>query len=1287
MEWRGDFSLEFLNLDCLLNSFPGNLEVQQVLGDIDEKIKKNTSCVEQCLKELQLELNETCSDELLQDTTSFLQWLNNHDFSSTKFSSTHQGELIKFLQTLQRLLKNEQNQEETILQFLLELSKQCGVLFPCTPSGASFDFVSSSSIHGIEDDTAVDVHCIWDDIRLHLRRYLVHQLQSNQETKTGTLQHQLQFKIQCLQHLLFLYPESEVLVKYQKMQNKLVSDLLQKCAQGKSDEMNFEKIVHNYKSSIPAFCAMIKEDLHILSGITDPSSVLKFINETYLDTFTEEITFVLHILCELQLKEKALHAIKTSKNSKKNRGMVQVGVAEEHSRKGMNQCLTLHQLKCLSQLIKSFLLMEENIEELSSGLLLVCMSENKSIQGVLKNENESSEFPEHILKVKKSTMLEFGWRNVFKDLSPSVAYSLIIAVEDFSSKILEREQNEQSSATYYMMCLVNVQNMNESWRVVHEKEQPKQISKFCSDIMEVLDMLLPLALACTVEFFQEIRANFIEACNKVATALLTRLEERSKDVPTRAPLQNLYIILSTAVHIYQRFKMYQNEMKVDSGKPLFLALLQQYKELISILQFQVTNYCIQVCVTSILQDAESHYWDDNKAFYEGERCSFSIHMWHYFCYALQHDLWTVLSPELAQEILTEVLEESLALLACRYFQAQPSYKRTPQIRTDVTAILMTCENMLWSVCGSPQELLDPHKDRNPRIYNIHRYCNNLLAAALVLTSPLENLYKTVQSIFDDLSSDILEQAVYQPLHWLSVISEFSSSLLKTPSAGEMTTQGHLKLLLSQPYCNWNLLLRTLLHHDCLLVKILLRSFKSELSKSNEQSTCLDMKENNEINLAEAIFTVLSYCTLSPKSLGDALQNYMEKEHIWDFLHNISVSSCSESEPEVVKCLKSTLINSVNGTVKEVISLMHSWEASEKYGTYLPNKTVPERLLSTVPKEWNYIYKDVKTEESGKCFTRLAAQVLSIVISKLPSVIACLPSPIKYFFLISDKKIPEKFIESEKYGFLVKTLIIIICQIFEDGNITELLTGAILDRWSKEKLSLVCICLETIIGKKKKNPKQVIHKIIQSIEQEKPNWIEKQLLKAKKLSTECTITTAKDSRNSEEETIELELTEQKINMMALDICHKPGGSEYLRQIYHIIQLNEDYLNEQLSYDGTSEEDPANIRHLCLMLRSKEQPVFDPFQVHHWYCTNVLKKCAINEWKWDWSDMLPSYLGQNRITFGTLLAHRKMKAVCWAHHQCRKQMGDERERNSERRRQSNARRITKKLSHTTFSYFRR
>ncbi|XP_060617770.2 uncharacterized protein KIAA0825 homolog [Anolis sagrei] len=1252
MEWGGEYSLDSSNLDCLLNILPGELEFQQILGDIDEKIKKNTSSIEQCLKELQQEINETCSDELLQDTSDCLEWLNNCSFSSIKPLSTPRGELIRFLQTLQNLLKNEQNQEEIILHFLLDLSSQCGVLFPCTPSGASFEFTSSTSLHGVEDDSTVDVQCIWNDVRLHLRRFLVSQLQNHQETSNGALQQRLQLKIQCLQQLLFLYPESEVLDKYQKMQNKLVSDLLQKCVLESSGETNFEKMVHGYESSIPVLCAMIKEDLCILNGIIEPSSTVKFINETYLDTITEEMTILLETLCELQFKENALHGAKSNKSSKKHRGTAHVGVAQEYSRKGRNFCLTLHQLRCLSQLINLFLLMEEKVEELSSEMLLLsCFSESKNVQGVLKKAggelligesrvNETSALSEQLLQVKKTTMLEFGWRNAFNNLSSSVAHCITIAVEDFSSKILQQEQNEQASVSCYAIFRVNVQHMKESWGIIHEDERPKQISKFCSDIMEELDTLLPLALACKDESLQEIRADFVESCCKVATAVLTRLEERSKDIPSRAPLQNLYTILSTAVHVYQHFKMYDSLMKETSRKPLFLVPLQQYDELINLLQFQVTNYCIRVCSTSILQDAESHYWDDNKAFYEGERCSFSVQMWHYFCCALHHDLWTVLPPALAQEILKEVLEKSLALLACRYFQAQPSYKRTPQIRIDVTAILMTCEKMLWSVCGSVKELLSPHKDRNPHISKIHSHCNNLLAAAVILTTPLENLYKTFQNNSSDtLPSGFVEPTVYQPLYWISGITQFCSSLLKTPSAKGMAAQGQLKLLLSQPYCNWNLLLETLLHRDCLLLKILLRSSKSDLPESGEQSPCINQTCSRKPSLTEAIFTVLSYCTLSPKSLGNVLQNYMEKEQMWDYLHNISVSSCGESEPEVIRCLKRTLIDSVKGIVKQIISLMHSWEATENYGTYQHKQIVPESLLKTVPKEWNYTPREMKRKESGKCFTRLAAHAISIVISKLPTVIACLPPPIKYFFFLSEKKMPKNFIESKKAGLLVWILIVIICRIFEDGNTTEHLTGTTLDRWSKEKLNLVRICLESIIGKKKSSPKQVTHKIIQSIEQQRPNWIENQLLKARKLSIDCIVTTAEDDRNLEEEAIELELTEQKINMMVLDICHKPGGSEYLRQIYHIIQLNEEYLNEQLFNEGSSEDGTASIRPLNLTLRSKEvQSGFDPFQVHYSYCTNVLEKFTIAEWKWDWSHLLPSYLGLSRMTFGALLAHR-------------------------------------------------
>uniref|UniRef100_A0A8C8VJB2 KIAA0825 n=1 Tax=Pelusios castaneus TaxID=367368 RepID=A0A8C8VJB2_9SAUR len=324
MEWGGEYSLDSSNLDCLLNILPGDLEFQQILSDIDEKIKKNSASVEQCLKDLQSEVNETCADELLQNTTDCLHWLNNCSFSSLKPSSTPHGELIEFLKTLQSLLRNEQNQEEMILHFLLDLSSQCGVSFPCTPSGISFELTSRASLHAIEDDSSMTIKSVWDDVRLHLRRFIVNKLQRPRETNTGTLKQQMQFKTQCIQQLLFLYPESEVLSKYQNMQNKLVSELLQNCVLSSCGETNFDKVVHGYQSSIPTLCTMIKEDLYILSGTIDPSSTLTFINETYLDTITEEITILLERLCELQFKENALHIIKTNKISKKHRGTVHV---------------------------------------------------------------------------------------------------------------------------------------------------------------------------------------------------------------------------------------------------------------------------------------------------------------------------------------------------------------------------------------------------------------------------------------------------------------------------------------------------------------------------------------------------------------------------------------------------------------------------------------------------------------------------------------------------------------------------------------------------------------------------------------------------------------------------------------------------------------------------------------------------------------------------------------------------------------------------------------------------
>lgn len=84
--------------------------------------------------------------------------------------------------------------------------------------------------------------------------------------------------------------------------------------------------------------------------------------------------------------------------------------------------------------------------------------------------------------------------------------------------------------------------------------------------MEKLDAMLPLALACRDDSPQEIRGSLVEACCKVATAVLERLRERGTEVPSRAPLKNLHIILSSAAYVSQWFMHYDNLMKETAKK-------------------------------------------------------------------------------------------------------------------------------------------------------------------------------------------------------------------------------------------------------------------------------------------------------------------------------------------------------------------------------------------------------------------------------------------------------------------------------------------------------------------------------------------------------------------------------------------------------------------------------------------------------------------------------------------------------------------------------------------------
>lgn len=58
-----------------------------------------------------------------------------------------------------------------------------------------------------------------------------------------------------------------------------------------------------------------------------------------------------------------------------------------------------------------------------------------------------------------------------------MAHCITTAIEDFSTKILQQEQNERTLTVIHAMNLVNVWEVWQDSHVVPEEEQPKKIAK------------------------------------------------------------------------------------------------------------------------------------------------------------------------------------------------------------------------------------------------------------------------------------------------------------------------------------------------------------------------------------------------------------------------------------------------------------------------------------------------------------------------------------------------------------------------------------------------------------------------------------------------------------------------------------------------------------------------------------------------------------------------------------------------------------------------------------------
>lgn len=480
-----DYSCSGYMLDCI----PGDLELHQALDDIDERLKQNAAGIEETVKELQSDLDKLCAGQKLEKNGDCLQWLNSSNCSSVKLFTTPCNQLTDFLKALLHFLKTEKGLEEMIMQLLLDLSSECGVVFPLTSCGASFHIPSTTSIHTVEDNGFLNALSMWDDVRLYLRRFIIDKLQNCQEI--NDVLPTIQLKTQCLQQLLFLYPETEVLTRYQNMQYQSVQDLLQNKVLINISEISFDEMTHGFEVMIPLVLTMMRQDLYALRTLAEDSKVQKFINDTYLQNIASELYILIEKFCEQQLKKNAMHSTKqlstkANKYLNKQKRTVHSVVTQEQSKQIGDLDITTHQLRSLSQLIKILILLEKRMKELLSEVFLesTFTQQGRNVRGVLKkapaNIDMSSDMnktcmqDDQLLFMAEYVSLECDWRNAFKELAHSAAYSVKMVIEEICSKYLEQETNLYNSGKSLAMC---TQSVEAKWNQCTEKEPSKKSHK------------------------------------------------------------------------------------------------------------------------------------------------------------------------------------------------------------------------------------------------------------------------------------------------------------------------------------------------------------------------------------------------------------------------------------------------------------------------------------------------------------------------------------------------------------------------------------------------------------------------------------------------------------------------------------------------------------------------------------------------------------------------------------------------------------------------------------------
>ncbi|KOX74977.1 hypothetical protein WN51_12661 [Melipona quadrifasciata] len=357
----------------------------------------------------------------------------------------------------------------------------------------------------------------------------------------------------------------------------------------------------------------------------------------------------------------------------------------------------------------------------------------------------------------------------------------------------------------------------------------------------------------------------------------------------------------------------KNLISVQSSEKLN-ASYKSYHEMAEAVAERLLDLHCRLISLYILNEADSLSWHDTKSFFERERCSFVIQMWWLYIQGTKTDLWSTVSPKMAQRVFSGMLNESLSIIITRFVYGRPSLVRSEQFWTDAFNVLCCTGYLALGACVNANEMIGMRLNKLPTaIRDIHTKCNELLICLLLRGTPLQELYQVFRFGLENLT---ILQPRREPAPWLLIAApnlagSINSDVYISNLPKDRGVILELNVLRHQPQPNWPQLIKVIFMNDYAVAKILLNTlihkcgnFTSENDFENFEKlrlggkscggflcggiTCNpSMKVTSALGLYSLMY-ILTYiaqdpgCVIAPalRQLPD-WSSYLDRQQVWN----------------------------------------------------------------------------------------------------------------------------------------------------------------------------------------------------------------------------------------------------------------------------------------------------------------------------------------------------------------------------------------------------------------------